>query len=432
MKIAIHWFRRDLRWEDNTALYHALQGNLPVLCLFIFDSVILDSLPQQDRRVVFIHEQLQKLHLALQQQGSSLLVKYGRPQEVWEELLQTYDIGAVYCNRDYEPYPQERDKSIYALLSARQIVFKGYKDHVIFEKNEVSKSDGTPYTVFTPYSKRWKEMYLHHAPASYESVEHSRHFYPTSTPYHLPSLTDIGFEALNCDFPSADFPLSLIEKYAEQRNFPAYQSTTHLGIHFRFGTISIRQAVRLAMQKSMVWLNELIWRDFFQSILYHFPHTATQAFKPGYDSIQWLNRASDFEAWCNGKTGYPLVDAGMRELNATGFMHNRIRMLVASFLTKHLLIDWRWGEAYFAARLLDYDMAANVGGWQWAAGSGCDAAPYFRIFNPMLQANKFDPQQLYIKKWLPEWGTSAYAPPIVEHTIARARVLAAYRLALGK
>lgn len=433
MKIAIHWFRRDLRWEDNTALYHALQGDLPVLCLFIFDSVILDALPQrQDRRVVFIHEQLQKLHAALQQQGSSLLVKYGSPQKVWEELLQSYDIGAVYCNRDYEPYAQERDRNIYALLSAHQIPFKGYKDHVIFEKKEVSKSDGTPYTVFTPYSKRWKEVYLHHAPPSYESVEHSRRFYPTSTPYPLPSLADIGFEAMECDFPTAAFPLMLIEKYAEQRNFPAYQSTTRLGIHFRFGTISIRQAVRLARQKSDVWLNELIWRDFFHSILYHFPHTATRSFKPAYDSIQWLNRPSDFEAWCKGKTGYPLVDAGMRELNATGFMHNRVRMLVASFLSKHLLIDWRWGEAYFAARLLDYDMAANVGGWQWAAGSGCDAAPYFRIFNPLLQANKFDPQQLYLKKWLPEWGTSAYPPPIVEHTIARARVLAAYQLALGK
>lgn len=431
--IAIHWFRRDLRFDDNTALWHALNADLPVLCIFIFDKNILDQLTDPaDRRLDFIHRQLQQLAQQLAAKGSTLWVKYGTPHDIWQQLLQQYPIKAVYLNRDYEPYAQQRDRQVYELLNSHQVAMHGYKDHVVFEKNEVVKpTDGKPYTVYTPYSRRWLERYLHHAPVINGNALHLDNYHPHA-PTPMPTLADMGFEATDTDFPSADLRPDLLPNYGNQRDLPAANATTNLSIHFRFGTISIRQMVQQGQQHSKSWLNELIWRDFYQAIIYHFPHSATAAFKPDYDRIVWLNNPQQFEAWCAGKTGYPIVDAGMRQLNATGMMHNRVRMIVASFLTKHLLIDWRWGERYFAAKLLDYELASNVGGWQWAASSGCDAAPYFRVFNPELQTQKFDPQYRYIRRWVPEYGTPSYPKPIVDHKTARERVIAVYKQALDK
>ena len=432
MPIAIHWFRRDLRLDDNTALWHALAGDVPVLCLFIFDTNILDQLADKyDRRVDFIYRQIQDIAAKLAQKNSTLLVRYGNPLTIWSEISQQYDIETVHTNRDYEPYAQQRDREIYDLLQKKGIAFKGYKDHVVFEKNEVIKPDGKPYTVFTPYSKRWLLRYELDAPPISGDALSSNNFY-TCPPLPTIALETMGFIPTDSVFPSAETNPLLLQNYQQQRDLPAANGTSNLSVHFRFGTISIRKMAALGKKNSATWLNELIWRDFYQAILYHFPHSASAAFKPDYDRIEWLNNPQQFEAWCAGKTGYPIVDAGMRQLNATGFMHNRVRMIVASFLTKHLLIDWRWGEGYFAAKLLDYDMASNVGGWQWAASSGCDAAPYFRVFSPDAQTQKFDPKHAYIRQWVPEYGTINYPKPIVEHKMARERVLAVYKKAVGK
>ncbi len=446
--INIFWFRRDLRLQDNAALYHALKSGKPILPLFIFDRAILDKLEdKKDARVHFIHQTLQELNEELQALGSSLLVKCGTVQEIWKELLSTYSINAVYANRDYEPYAKKRDLSIQTLLETNKTAFHTYKDHIIFEKEEVLKKDGTPYTVFTPYSRKWKEklttkmVMIENEDGNKEAISYYFQSYPSEKYFSsfqqigkttIPTLQEMGFEESRILIPSKIVTRALIKSYDKTRNFPAIKGTSQLGIHFRFGTISIREKARHAQQLNVTYLNELIWRDFYSMILQSFPHVVGNAFREKYEYVEWRNNTEDFEKWCAGQTGYPIVDAGMRELNATGYMHNRVRMIVASFLTKHLLIDWRWGEAYFAKKLLDFDLASNSGGWQWAAGCGTDAAPYFRIFNPYSQQQKFDKEFTYIKKWIPEYGTSNYPEPIVDHKIARERCLAAYKTGLAK
>lgn len=423
--------RRDLRLRDQAALYHALQSGFPVVPVFIFDRSILDRLDDpSDRRVDFIHNTLQELQDELVQYGSSLDVRYGTPRDVFSGLLGDYDVKAVYTNHDYEPYAKERDKEIHDLLTAQGIAFHTYKDQVIFEKSDVVKDDGKPYIVFTPYSRKWKAALTpaHLQPYPTEALFSQFH---QQQPRDLPSLEQMGFKAAGQPFPEKTIRNEIIRHYKEQRDLPAVPGTSRLSVHLRFGTISIRELARAAQLLSEGFLNELIWRDFYHMILWQFPQVgAGKAFKPEYDRIVWRNNEDEFTRWCEGQTGYPIVDAGMRELNATGFMHNRVRMIVASFLAKHLLIDWRWGEAYFAKKLLDFDFAANNGGWQWAAGSGCDAAPYFRIFNPYLQTKKFDPELRYIRRWVPEFEDWSYPKPVVEHELARKRCLEVYTAAL--
>ncbi|SHG35141.1 cryptochrome/photolyase family protein [Flagellimonas flava] len=432
--VSIFWFRRDLRLDDNAALYHALNSNCPVLPIFIFDTEILHKLPKQDARVSFFYGCLQKINTELKAKHKSGLAFYkGKPLEVFTELIQQFEIASVYTNHDYEPYAQNRDQSIRELLGANNIALNTFKDQVIFEKDDIVKDDGRPYVVYTPFKKRWKE--------SFNPIEHLKEF-DTRSYFHnlliasdLPqiSLRELGFEPSKIVVPDFELSPSLISNYEHTRNIPSlHRGTSRLGPHLRFGTISVRKAVKKAIQEeNETFWNELIWREFFMQILWHFPHTVTKAFKPKYDRIQWRNNEAEFNLWKIGQTGYPLVDAGMRELNATGYMHNRVRMLVASFLCKHLLIDWRWGEAYFALRLLDYELASNVGNWQWACGSGVDAAPYFRIFNPTLQLTKFDPKGGYVNKWVPEFQELTYPPEIVNHKMARERCLKVYKDAVG-
>jgi deoxyribodipyrimidine photo-lyase len=436
----VFWFRRDLRLHDNAGLYHALKiaqkFGEKVVPLFIFDRTILDALTdKRDRRVEFIHRALEEMQSELVQHGSSLVVRYGKPQEVWRHLVDKWSISQVFTNHDFEPYAAERDGMVKKLLNARGAILMTLKDHVIFEKGEVLTADNRPYTVFTPYSKKWKSLVNDFYLKSYPTSEYWPAFWE-SAPLPIPSLREMGFEPVGEPFPSKTVRDELVQHYDKTRDFPAVQGTTRLSVHLRFGTVSIRELARTAMRLNETWLNELIWRDFYQQILWHFPRVAHSAFKPTYEAIPWrdVNRderaAEDFAAWKEGRTGYPIVDAGMRELNATGFMHNRVRMITASFLTKHLLLDWRLGEAYFAAKLLDFDLAANNGGWQWAAGTGCDAAPYFRIFNPASQTEKFDKNFAYIRHWVPELNTFDYPAPIVEHTFARERALTTYKAAL--
>jgi deoxyribodipyrimidine photo-lyase len=427
-KVSIFWFRRDLRLEDNHGLFQALSSEFPVLPLFIFDTQILDRLPStSDGRVEFIHQSIQNLNKAI---GGHLCVKLGKPLDVITELFDQWDVINIFTNHDYERYGLERDASIKALAIQKGVEFRTYKDQVVFEKDEVLSGAGTPYTVFTPYSRKWKALLAETVLPDYPSASLSKY---VSETFAIPSLVEIGFQPSGLSFPDNSVQDDLIKSYAQDRDFPAKPGTSRLSVHLRFGTVSIRSLVRRAIGKSEVWLNELIWRDFYFNILHHFPHISTgHSFRKEYDRMNWRNNEVEFKAWCIGKTGYPIVDAGMRELNETGFMHNRVRMIVASFLVKHLLIDWRWGEAYFAEKLLDYDFAANNGGWQWAAGSGCDAAPYFRVFNPTLQTAKFDHSLAYIKKWVPELQELTYPAPIVIHEFARVRVLAAYKVALGK
>ena len=431
--VNIFWFRRDLRLIDNAGLYHALKSENPVLPVFIFDKNILDKLADKtDRRVAFIHAALEEMQSFLIKMGSSLQIFYTTPLEVFEKLSEKYNIEKVFANNDYEPYAKERDDAVASLLKTKSASLNTFKDHVIFEKDEVIKDDGKPYTVFTPYSKKWKAVLNNFHLKSYPTEKYFKNFYLQVAQTILP-LTAIGFTNITQPFPSKELHEQLIIKYQEQRNFPAVAGTSKLGVHLRFGTVSIRQIAQQCMGLSQTFLNELIWRDFYQMILWHFPHVGRgKAFKPAYDNIEWRRDAGEFEKWCNGQTGYPIVDAGMRELNATGFMHNRVRMIVASFLSKHLLLDWRLGEAYFAEKLLDFDLAANNGGWQWAAGSGCDSAPYFRIFNPYLQTKKFDPKLEYINKWVPELNEFYYPEPIVEHEFARKRCLEVYKKGLQK
>ena len=432
MKIALFWFRRDLRLDDNAGLYHALKGTDPVLPLFIFDTHILDELEdKEDKRVAFIHQEVTRLQEQLQSWGSSLLVYHSTPAAAFRKLLQQYDISCVYTNHDYEPYAMQRDSEIKKLLAENSIPLKTFKDQVIFERGEVLKDDGSPYTVFTPYSKKWKSLLQPFHLKSYPSLKYRKNF-GRHDAITIPSLQALGFEHTKTAFPVPEVNEGLVHTYDQTRDIPAIAGTSKLGLHLRFGTISIRKLASIARELNETFLNELIWREFFMMILWHFPRVVNTSFKEEYDRIAWRNKEEEFERWCKGTTGYPIVDAGMRELNTTGFMHNRVRMITASFLTKHLLIDWRWGEAYFAKKLLDYDLSANNGNWQWAAGCGCDAAPYFRIFSPQRQTEKFDPQGEYIRKWVPELETFDYPAPMVDHVTARDRCLATYKKALQR
>ena len=423
-KLSLFWFRRDLRLEDNVGLCQALASGFPVLPIFIFDTSILDTLENKsDRRVDYIHQVLSVVNSGLKKYHSKLSTFCGKPLEIFQQLSQEYEIQSVFCNRDYEPQAIDRDIKIYHWCKGQNILFRAFKDQVVFDKNDIVKVDGMPYTVYTPYSKKWKELltekdyFTHQANFSHLLKQGFSEIH---------SLEEIGFKSTDIHFETPTLDTEIIDEYDKCRDFPALQKTTQLGIALRFGTISIRKCVSFALQHNQTWLGELIWREFFMQILYHFPKVVNHSFKAKYDFIQWRNNEQEFELWCSGKTGYPIVDAGMRQLNETGYMHNRVRMIVASFLCKHLLIDWRWGEAYFAQKLNDYDLSANNGNWQWAAGCGCDAAPYFRVFNPALQTEKFDKNFDYIKRWLPEFGTEKYPKPIVEHSFAKDRALKIY------
>ncbi len=419
---AVFWFRRDLRLSDNAGLYQALKNNNDVIPLFIFDSNILEKLADKaDARVTFILQSLELLKQTLELHGTSLSILYGDPVSLYQQIR----VNAVYTNEDYEPYTRRRDDAISEIIKYHGGIFKTFKDQVIFGPEEVIKDDGHPYNIFTPYSKKWLATVNDFSSKPHPSENYFANFL-ASAPLPFPTLQDIGFKKTRVSFPPRVIKKSVIETYDKTRNFPGADGTTRIGVHLRFGTVSIRRLVHIAKQQNQTFLKELIWREFYQMILWHYPRVENASFKAAYDKIQWRNNLEEFDAWCNGETGYPIVDAGMRELNATGYMHNRVRMIVSSFLTKHLLIDWRWGEAYFAKKLLDYDLAANNGGWQWAAGTGCDAAPYFRVFNPALQTQKFDKSLEYIRRWVPEFDSQAYAKPLVEHAYARARALKAY------
>jgi deoxyribodipyrimidine photo-lyase len=431
-KISIFWFRRDLRFTDNTALYYALKDRHPVLPIFIFDTEILDKLEERDdARVTFLHDTLSNMRQKLQEKGSTLLVRYGKPLEIYQQLFHEYDIAGVYANRDYEPYARQRDAAVDQLLGEHGVSLLTFKDQVIFEKDEVMSGSGSFYKVFTPYKKAWLDKLSQTEITILPSALRSDNWHQGDSP-PMPELEDMGFTRSSLEIPGNDIDEAIISKYDKTRDFPAKAGTSRLGIHLRFGTISIRQLVSRVRQLNDTYLSELIWREFYMQILYHNPQVVEYSFKPEYDRIPWRNDEEDFRRWCEGQTGYPIVDAGMRELNATGYMHNRVRMIVASFLTKHLLIDWRWGEAYFARKLLDFELASNNGGWQWAAGTGVDAQPYFRVFNPYSQADKFDKQQEYIRRWVPEAGTDSYPEPMVDHKTARQRALDTYKSALGK
>ncbi|MBK8847787.1 MAG: deoxyribodipyrimidine photo-lyase [Bacteroidetes bacterium] len=429
-EIALWWLRRDLRLQDNAALFHALQSGMPVLPVFIFDKNILNKLADKhDARVHFIHNELTALNQQLKQIESSLHVAYGTPLEALKQIISSYEVKAVFTNHDYEPYATSRDNEIGDFLKSKNIRFQTYKDQVILEKNEVLKDDGTPYTVFTPYKNKYLKLVNASHLQSHKTETLFHNFLKTSQ-QPIPELHEMGFHKTAIKFPSRNTKKQLIKTYDETRNYPGIEGTSRLSLHLRFGTISIRQLMCEAMQLNHVYQNELIWREFYMMILHHFPHVEHNSFKSNYDQITWINNEKHFEAWCTGNTGYPIVDAGMRELNATGHMHNRVRMITASFLTKHLLTDWRWGESYFANKLLDFELASNNGGWQWAAGCGVDAAPYFRIFSPYEQTKKFDPQLSYIKKWVPEFSELTYAKPVIEHTAARQRCLQVYKQGL--
>ena len=432
-KLSIFWFRRDLRLEDNIALFYSLSRSEKVCPIFIFDKYILDDLEdKKDKRVAFIYRALLEIRQRLISMGSSLEVFYGYPEEIFNELLTKYEIAGVYANHDYEPYAIKRDKQIAALLKDSGVFFTTFKDQVIFEKLEVGKDNGSPYTVFTPYSRKWLSRLNEETPQVYDTQNYYHKFFRQS-PQPVPALAEMGFADPGILFPASEVESALLLQYEQQRNYPGVNGTSRLGVHLRFGTISIRKLVIESLTSSKTFLNELIWREFYQMILWNFPQVGEgKSFKPEYDRIEWRNEEAEFDRWTKGQTGYPIVDAGMRELNATGFMHNRVRMIVASFLTKHLLIDWRWGEAYFAQKLLDFEFASNNGGWQWASGSGCDAAPFFRIFNPYIQTKKFDPDFTYISRWVPEFQEFSYPRPIVEHEYARKRCLEVYNKAVRK
>ena len=423
--INIVWLKRDLRLNDNTALIHATKSNVPTLLLFIFDDDILDKLESDDSRVSFIYDSLCQINSTLKQHNSSLLIKKGKPLQVFETLLDEYRIKDIYANEDYEPYGIKRDAAINELCGKYDVQFNLYKDQVIFAKNEVLKKDGKPYTVFTPYKNQWLRQFNDLYRVFSKVTDKAIHPFFAEVNYEFPTLEVLGFE--RGKMKTKVYDVEHLEDYQIKRDLPDKDAGSYLGPHLRFGTVSIRHIVFKAIESSEVFLSELIWREFFMQVLYHFPQSAGRNFKSKYDWIDWRNHEGDFERWCNGTTGYPMVDAGMRQLNQTGYMHNRVRMVTASFLCKHLLIDWQWGEAYFASKLLDFELSSNVGNWQWAAGTGCDAAPYFRVFNPALQQKKFDPDYAYIRKWIPELGTMLYPQPIVEHAFARDRALKTYK-----
>ena len=430
-KISIFWFRRDLRLHDNKALFHALQSEEKILPIFIFDIDILKKIPKDDARISFIYSELKAMNMHLESFGTEIKMFHGNPKEVFRSLMKNYTIVKVFTNHDYEPYAIKRDLDIKEVVSSSKIDFQTYKDQVIFERNEITKKDGKPYVVYTPYSKKWLEKYETNKPGNYPSEDFLDRLYKKTKSETL-TLNDIGFIETNIPIKNYIFNSRIINEYEETRNFPALDNTSKLGPHLRFGTVSVRQMVsRADAHENKIFLKELIWREFFMQILWHFPETHKNSFKSKYDRIIWRNNEKEFQKWCEGNTGYPMVDAGMRQLNKTGFMHNRVRMLVGSFLCKHLLIDWRWGEAYFAEKLHDYEMSSNVGNWQWVAGTGVDASPYFRIFNPTSQIQKFDKELKYIQKWVPDFQEITYPSPMVEHKFARERCLKTYKDALA-
>ena len=428
--INVFWFRRDLRFDDNRGLLAALSSGKPVLPLFIFDDHILGALPTNDHRVDFVYHTLLEMHRRLQQLGLSMYIRRGKPLDIFREILLQFKVHAVYCNGDHEPYGIERDKKAASFLKEQGVGFYHYLDHLVFGRDEVLKKDGEPYQVFTPYSSAWKNSLQDKHLKHYHSEDILSNFLKNHGA-QFPSMDELALH------PSGLYPLpakldrATIESYQMNRDYPAREGTTRLGVHLRFGKISIRQCVNMARNLNETWLNELIWREFYAMILWHYPSVVTRSFKPQYDRINWLNNEYAFLAWKQGRTGYPMVDAGMRQLNTTGYMHNRLRMITASFLSKHLLVDWRWGEAYFAEQLFDYELSSNNGGWQWSAGTGCDAAPYFRIFNPAAQQKRFDAKGLFVREWIPELDTVDYPKPIVEHKMARERCLKAYKEALA-
>jgi deoxyribodipyrimidine photo-lyase len=428
--ISIFWFRRDLRLDDNKGLYYALKENTNVLPLFIFDTNILNKLPENDARVEFIHINLANIHRKLRKSGKSLLVKKGKPIDIFRELITQFEIKAIYCNADHEPYGINRDSQLAILFQENGIQFHSYLDHLLFNKNETLKGDQTPYNVFTPFSKKCLEILNKGHFQEFNSYGLIKNVMESPTK-KFPALSEIGFKASGIEFPASNVDLSIITTYHQTRDYPSRNGTSRLGIHLRFGTISVRKLASLAFEHNSTYFNELLWREFYAMILWHYPHVTEKAFKPQYDRIPWRNNEKEFELWKEGKTGYPIVDAGMRELAKSGYMHNRVRMITASFLTKHLLIDWRWGENWFAEKLLDYELSSNNGGWQWSAGSGCDAAPYFRIFNPTEQQKKFDPRGIYILRWVPEYNSLEYSQAIVDHKFARERCLKVYKSALN-
>lgn len=417
------WFRRDLRLEDNVGLKAALESGHKVQCVFIFDQHILDQLPEDDARVSYIYDQLQKIDSSLHKYGGSLLVRKGDPLKIWKELLDTRDFVGIYTNRDYEPYARERDKSVYEFCEGAGKIYKSYKDQVIFERNEVVKDDGKPYTVYTPFKNKWRSLFKRQMMEEAGVDLSSENVVPSA--YEFPSLEKIDFK--RSQIPVEPYHLDVVPNYDKTRNDPAADKTSYLSVHLRFGTVSIREIIRQTIDVNTTFVNELIWREFFMQILFHFPEVLTHNFRRKYDGIEWRNNEDEFKLWCEGKTGYPMVDAGMRQLNETGYMHNRVRMVVASFLCKHLLIDWKWGEAYFAEKLLDFELSSNNGNWQWAAGTGCDAAPYFRVFNPTSQQEKFDPELKYIRRWVKDFEELTYPQPMVEHKFARERALKSYK-----
>lgn len=425
--MTIFWFRRDLRLHDNTALIEAFENETNVQPIFIFDDKILSELPKNDPRVNFIYDELKKIHEKISLKGGALQIHKGEPLEIWRNMIAENNIDAVYFNHDYEPYARKRDKAIYELLKTKGIKIVHKKDQVVFEKSEITKDDGNPYTVYTPYKNKWLKKYQDN-PISVKGEPDFKSLYQIK--YNFPSKNELGIVPSEIEVKS--FSLNEIETYDESRNFPSKDAGSYLGPHLRFGTVSTRELVLEAEKRNATFLSELIWREFFMQILWHFPDSAHQNFKPQYNGIEWRNNKEEFDKWCKGITGYPIVDAGMRELNKTGYMHNRVRMITASFLVKHLLIDWRWGEAYFAKKLLDFELASNVGNWQWAAGTGCDAAPYFRVFNPYEQVKKFDKDLQYIRKWIPEFEDFSYPPPMVEHKFARERAITTYKEGLNK
>ena len=429
-EISIFWFRRDFRLNDNAGLFEALKNSNSVLPLFIFDTEILERLPsKEDKRVVFIHKAISKLQNELLKIGSSMLVMHGSSLSVFQKLLNKYTITSVFANSDYEPKTIERDRQIFDFLKSKNVAFELLKDHVIFEKSEILKEDGSPFKIFTPYSKAWKQKLKQEKIRIFSSENLLNNFYKTQ-PIEIPSLDEIGFKNIEIITSQPFIDENIIRHYDETRNLPSINGTSNLSVHLRFGTISIRELVKIALDLNEQFLNELIWREFFMMILYHHPYVVDESFKKKYNYIVWRNNEEEFKKWYLGETGYPIVDAGMRELNETGFMHNRVRMIVASFLTKHLLIDWRWGEAYFAEKLLDFELSSNNGNWQWSAGCGCDAMPYFRIFNPYEQMKKFDSDLIYTKKWVKNLNNPDYPTPIIEHKFARERFLKLFKTTL--
>lgn len=431
-KVNFFWFRRDLRLDDNIGLNEALNNNSNVIPLFIFDENITNELEKNDPRINFIYNQLESINKCLESKyNSRILILKGKPLDVIKKLAAEYNIGSFFLNHDYEPYAIARDKKIIDFLSTKNIQFSSYKDQVIFEKDEITKDDKTPYVVYTPYMKKWKTKLDSIDLSDLKSKDLPHNFYSNNNSYNWRSLNSLGFEESTMKIPNYKLDKDLVEKYEDKRNFPSLNSTSKIGPHLRFGTVSIRQVLLFVLKcKNEVFLQELIWREFFMQIIWFFPHTQTRCFKEKYENVQWLYDEESFKKWSEGKTGYPIVDAGMRELNATGFMHNRVRMITAGFLCKHLLIDWRWGEAYFAKKLFDYELSSNIGNWQWAAGTGVDSAPYFRIFNPTTQAIKFDKELKYINKWVKNLNELDYPKPIIDHKFARQRCLETYKRGL--